>query len=590
MSITQETINTRVSVLQKQVSYNNVVSQSIETAKTLVESKQTEIGKTAGEILGGVQSLTSQSISVGQVNLDPTEGLISSAKDLVNTSLNTDINQLTSSIGVKISIDLSSFDSNGGEVSFTTIPSASGSIASQLAKMTGLGVEPGFLQNIISNASPKGIDNTLKGLNGKIGTFTTDQLNSLASRTQDVMSEVAANATFDVTNPNNSTAFSSFTDEVNKAVDDVSNVLKNPISISDKNITQRLKEIVKTDDLGAQDVLKSVKTFSRELTKFDEETKKFQTQLEGFTRDTKSGLMQGLMNTELSQNIQTSFAKIGVSLSQEQRAEVIRLAQGSPEELNRAIQIVTSNSKADVYEVRKLLETLDTTIAGTIVVDTTKSVFQNPFRIGTEGNQWRNNGVGALDYTFSFISSVEELEIEFKSIQREITEVVVHWTDTYSNANIGSEEINQTHFQLGLKGIGYHYVIRRDGSLQRGRPVNIQGQHAEINGHDKYSIGLAFVGGLNCSSETPNPTEYRSAQSLTRAQMNTFQEFCRAFYLEFPGGQILGHNDIDETEVDPGFDVIEYCKSVFGKKSVFTDPFNQGPFSKSQLLNRKPVQ
>lgn len=589
MSITQETINTRVDVLQKQVSYNNVLSQSIRNTQSLTQSKTTEVGKKVGEVLGGVQSITSQTTEFNQKNLDPTEGLLARSKDMINDSLRTNVNQMASSIGVKISIDLSSFDSNGGEVSFTTAPSASGSIASQLAKMTGLGVEPGFLQNVMSNASPKGINKTLRGLKGKIGTFTTDQINSLASRTQSVMQEVASNATFDVTNPNSANAFSSFTDEVNNAVNDVTNIVNKTINISEGNITNRLKKIANTNDEGATSVLQSVKSFSRDLNKFAQETDKFERQLAGFTRETKNGLMQGLMNTELSENIQSSFSRIGVSLNQTQRAKVIKLAQGSPNEFERAVAIVSNNSNATAYQVRSLLSELDTTIAGTIVVDTTQSVFQNPFRIGIEGNEWRNNGVGALDYTFSFISSVEELEIEFKSIQREITETVVHWTDTYSNANIGSEEINRTHFDLGLNGIGYHYVIRRDGSLQRGRPVNIQGQHADINGHDRFSIGLAFVGGLNCSSGTPNPTEFRSAQSLTRAQMNTFQEFCRAFYLEFPGGQILGHNDIDPNEEDPGFDVIEYCKSVFGKKTVFSDPFNQGPFSKSQLLNKKPV-
>ena len=64
-------------------------------------------------------------------------------------------------------------------------------------------------------------------------------------------------------------------------------------------------------------------------------------------------------------------------------------------------------------------------------------------------------------------------EAELRNIKREITEVVVHWSETPTNKNIGSEEINETHLANELNGIGYHYVIRRDGSLQRGRPANI---------------------------------------------------------------------------------------------------------------------
>jgi hypothetical protein len=553
----------------------------------LVESKETEIGKQVGQTLGGVQSLTSQLTEVGQKNLGPTEGLLARSKDMINNSIETGVEQLASDIGVKISIDLSSFDSNGGEVTFTTIPSASGSIASQLAKMTGLGVEPGFLQNVISSASPKGLNKSLNDLKGKIGTFTKSQIDNLASRTQDVLSEVAANATFDATNPNSANAFQSFSDEVDKAVSDVQNTIKGEINLGEENLKARFDDLTPKDRSG-EDVFSSVLSFKKDLDKFTQETQKFEQQLKTFTNETQSGLMQGLLQTEYDQNVQTQFASLGISLTPKQRSEVIRLAQGTPEELNLAITQVVGSSNADPAQIRNLLENLDTTIAGTIVVDTTESVFQNPFRIGTTGNRWKNNGVGSLDYTFTYISSVEELESEFRSITRDITEVVVHWTDTYSNANIGSEELNRTHLVLGFNGIGYHYVIRRDGSLQRGRPVNIQGQHAERNGHDRFSIGLAFVGGLNCPSETPNPGDYRSAKSLTRAQMNTFEQFCRAFYLEYPGGQIIGHNEIDPNEVDPGFEVIEYCKSVFNKKSIFTDPFNQGPFDKSQLINRRP--
>ena len=76
--------------------------------------------------------------------------------------------------------------------------------------------------------------------------------------------------------------------------------------------------------------------------------------------------------------------------------------------------------------------------------------------------------------------------------------MVVHWTETFTNKNIGSEEIDAIQRDLGGNGIGYHYVIRRDGSLQRGRPNNIEGEHAAINGHNEFSIGIVLsfpVGG-----------------------------------------------------------------------------------------------
>ena len=126
-------------------------------------------------------------------------------------------------------------------------------------------------------------------------------------------------------------------------------------------------------------------------------------------------------------------------------------------------------------------------------------------------------------------------------------------------------------------------MIRRDGSLQRGRPANIVGEHAIANNHNQRSIGIVFVGGINVPSETRNIEDFTSVQSLTRSQFNTFDHFCRSFYNVFEGGQIVGHSDIDELANDPGFDVRAYVKANFDKDSKFDDPLNQSPFTTAEI-------
>lgn len=48
---------------------------------------------------------------------------------------------------------------------------------------------------------------------------------------------------------------------------------------------------------------------------------------------------------------------------------------------------------------------------------------------------------------------------------------------------------------MDTHGIGYHFYIRRDGSIHRGRPENMQGAHAY--GANSDSIGICFEGNLN---------------------------------------------------------------------------------------------
>lgn len=67
--------------------------------------------------------------------------------------------------------------------------------------------------------------------------------------------------------------------------------------------------------------------------------------------------------------------------------------------------------------------------------------------------------------------------------------VVVHHAAAKS---AGVETINQWHNGNGWNGIGYHYYIRKDGSVYRGRPEWALGAHAQ--GSNDRSIGVCCEG------------------------------------------------------------------------------------------------
>ena len=58
---------------------------------------------------------------------------------------------------------------------------------------------------------------------------------------------------------------------------------------------------------------------------------------------------------------------------------------------------------------------------------------------------------------------------------RKINLIVIHCSDTYARMDIGVNEIRQWHLQRGFNDIGYHYVIRRDGAIEQGRPIEKPG-------------------------------------------------------------------------------------------------------------------
>ena len=58
--------------------------------------------------------------------------------------------------------------------------------------------------------------------------------------------------------------------------------------------------------------------------------------------------------------------------------------------------------------------------------------------------------------------------------------------------NISAEDINKLHKNKGWKGIGYHYYIRKDGEIYKGREDEAEGSHAK--GYNKESIGICLEG------------------------------------------------------------------------------------------------
>ena len=75
---------------------------------------------------------------------------------------------------------------------------------------------------------------------------------------------------------------------------------------------------------------------------------------------------------------------------------------------------------------------------------------------------------------------------------RIIDKLIIHCSDTPKSMDVGAKEIGRWHEQRGFNKIGYHYVIRRDGSLEVGRMESVIGAHCF--GQNRRSLGVCLVG------------------------------------------------------------------------------------------------
>jgi N-acetyl-anhydromuramyl-L-alanine amidase AmpD len=76
--------------------------------------------------------------------------------------------------------------------------------------------------------------------------------------------------------------------------------------------------------------------------------------------------------------------------------------------------------------------------------------------------------------------------------ERKIDSIIIHCSASPNKLDIGVKEITEWHKQRGFATIGYHYVIRRNGLIEAGRPITEAGAHCF--GHNKNSVGICIVG------------------------------------------------------------------------------------------------
>lgn len=143
-------------------------------------------------------------------------------------------------------------------------------------------------------------------------------------------------------------------------------------------------------------------------------------------------------------------------------------------------------------------------------------------------------------------------------MKRKIDYLVIHCSATPESMDIGAETIRKWHTDKGWKDIGYHYVIKMDGTIEKGRDLEIAGAH--VQGFNSKSIGICYIGGVD---ENMKPKDTR-----TEAQKLSLLGLLWAFWVEDNNIEIKGHRDFPNlAKACPSFDVQEWLNEVnFYKK------------------------
>ena len=122
---------------------------------------------------------------------------------------------------------------------------------------------------------------------------------------------------------------------------------------------------------------------------------------------------------------------------------------------------------------------------------------------------------------------------------RPITKIIVHCTASPEGQPMTVKQIDNIHRneRHWANGIGYHKVIYLDGTIHDGRPLDMMGAHCNDGGHNRYSIGVVYVGGCAKDGKTAKDTR-------TPEQKQALAKLLGELHRQFPMAKLYGHREL----------------------------------------------
>lgn len=139
--------------------------------------------------------------------------------------------------------------------------------------------------------------------------------------------------------------------------------------------------------------------------------------------------------------------------------------------------------------------------------------------------------------------------------------IAIHCSATPATAvNIGVDDIRAWHRKNGWRDVGYHYVIKRDGTRQKGRPDDQPGAHEpRINNR---SIAICLVGG-SPPLNSPAARAGQGEDNFTPAQRAELRKLVLELHAKHPNAAVIGHRDVPGVrKACPSFDAKAWWETV----------------------------
>lgn len=162
--------------------------------------------------------------------------------------------------------------------------------------------------------------------------------------------------------------------------------------------------------------------------------------------------------------------------------------------------------------------------------------------------------------------NVKEYDLDFTTLyaRDDTNMIVIHHTGNPYDDDLSAEQIHTSHLMQGWSGIGYHYVVRKDGTIEEGRPEWAVGAHAQ--GCNWNSVGIHVCGNF----EFAEPTQ---AQIESTAYLVGY--LCDKYCLIPTAETVKGHRDLMPTAC-PGQNLYDMLQTIRGKAIWYMQNYGGG--------------
>jgi N-acetyl-anhydromuramyl-L-alanine amidase AmpD len=127
---------------------------------------------------------------------------------------------------------------------------------------------------------------------------------------------------------------------------------------------------------------------------------------------------------------------------------------------------------------------------------------------------------------------------------RKLTKMIIHCSASDAPEADNIDTIRKWHMLRNFDDVGYHFFIRKDGAIEKGRDVKIVGAHCKGHNHD--SIGICLSG----------------KESFTLDQYIALGALMQVLQFEYGDLDIYPHNYFNKDKTCPNFESKLFDKIV----------------------------